>query len=71
MEIILIGRFAAFANWDYDRFAEASDTKRANPSFFEKVDMGEVTKPATVVDKHGKILIWYLPGLLLSHRVVR
>lgn len=33
--------------------------------------MGKITLPATVVDKQGKILMWYLPGLLLPHRVVR
>ena len=70
MEIILIGRSTASANWDYDRFVEASETRRKNQKFFEQVHMGEVTKPATVVDKHGKILIWYLPGLLLPHHVV-
>jgi hypothetical protein len=32
--------------------------------------MGEITKPTTVVDRHGKFLVWYLPGLLLPHRVV-
>ena len=70
MEIILIGRSTASANWDYDRFVEASETRWKNQKFFEQVHMGEVTKPATVIDKHEKILIWYLLGLLLPHHVV-
>jgi hypothetical protein len=33
--------------------------------------VGTVEKPRTLVDNDGKIFLWYLPGLLLPHRVVR
>jgi hypothetical protein len=54
--------------WDFDRFVE-SGTK--SEKYFTKVNLGLIENPATIVDSHGKILIWYLPGLLLPCRVVR
>jgi len=35
-----------------------------NPSF------GEISKPVTIVDKEGRILAWYLPGLLSPEQLV-
>ena len=55
--------------WDYDRFAE-SEKKRVSNQFFVKSHLGSFSNPATIVDMHGKILVWYLPGLLLPHQVV-
>ena len=70
MEIILIDWLAALANWDYNRFAEALETKWKNLKIFNQVHIGKGIKLAIVIDKHGKILIWYLLGLLLLHHVV-
>jgi hypothetical protein len=67
--------------WDCDRFAaKAKDTieneeqtSASNISLFqheEKVDLGLVENPCILIDKHGRILLWYLPGVL-SHRNVR
>lgn len=36
IEIILIGRSAASANWNYDRFVEALETRWKNPKFLNK-----------------------------------
>jgi hypothetical protein len=69
LEIVLIAWFSVSVNWDYDRFSQ-SETKQSD-KYFAKVEMGKITSPTTVVDVHGKILMWYLPDLLLSHRVVR
>ena len=44
--------------------------KRCSGKKFAQVYMGKITKPTTIVDMHGKILMWYLSGLLLPHRVV-
>lgn len=58
-------------NWDSDRFAQAvknGASKSTRPSqlekFYEKARLGVIDKPATIVDKHGKILQWYLPHIL-------
>ncbi|KAN0078145.1 hypothetical protein V8E55_010202, partial [Tylopilus felleus] len=37
--------------------------------FFVKSCLGSFSNPATIVDVHGKILVWYLSGLLLPHQV--
>ncbi|KAN0105560.1 hypothetical protein V8E52_010911, partial [Russula decolorans] len=56
-------------NWDYDRFAESERKRCSSGKYFPKVHMGKIIKLTTVVDMHGKILVWYLPGLLLPQRV--
>lgn len=55
--------------WDYDRYAD-SERKRRSVQFFPKTSVGKITRPTTIVDLHGKILVWYLPSLLLPARVV-
>lgn len=57
-------------SWDYDRFSE-SDKKRRNEKFFEKISLGPTSRPCIIIDTQGKILMWYLPALLLPTRVVR
>lgn len=69
LDIFLINWHSDTVEWDYERFADSSD-KMQSETYFKKVNMGNVTEPTTVVDVHGKIFMWYLPGLLLSHRVV-
>ena len=58
-------------NWDSDRYAQAvknGASKSTRPcqleKFYEKARLGVIDKPATIVDKHGKILQWYLPHIL-------
>ena len=68
---IKIIRVPVVVNWDSDRFAQAvknGASKSTCPSqlenFYEKARLGVIDKPATIVDKHGKILQWYLPHIL-------
>lgn len=68
-EFILINQQLVTTNWDYDRFAQ-SPAKRETTKYFSEVHLGFITKPSILVDIHGKIILWYLPGLLLPHRVV-
>jgi len=69
-----------FLPWDCDRFSErAKDTidddehtVAGNLSLFdhvEKVELGLMSSPCVLVDRHDRILLWYLPGIL-SHRIV-
>jgi hypothetical protein len=59
-------------NWDYDWFSELSrDKQNSSRKYFEKVQLETITKPTMLVDRNGKIFMWYLPGLLLPPRVVR
>jgi hypothetical protein len=51
--------------WDAAEFAATSHRtlkKFLLPSF------GLIAEPAIVVDSHGRIVLWYLPGLLLPPR---
>ena len=36
--------------------------------YFKKTSIGYVKDPAVFIDSHGKILLWYLPGIL-NHRL--
>jgi hypothetical protein len=38
--------------------------------FFEPCHIGHVSQPATVLDTCGSILVWYLPDILTSTRIV-
>ena len=69
MKFTSIDQLSVPVDWDYDRFAE-SIKKRESGKYFADHPLGFITKPATLVDKHGKILMWYLPDLLLPPRVV-
>lgn len=59
--------------WDVEEYYEdhvkgGRDKKRIrfpNPSF------GEFSDPLTVVDSKGRIVLWYLPGLLSLEQQVR
>lgn len=55
--------------WDYDRYSEAVKEGRLD-KYYEKVELGKLDKPTTLVDLHGKILVWYFPSLLVPLRVV-
>jgi len=46
---------------DYKRFAD-STPKCQLEGYFLSANLGYITKPTTIVDKHGKIFLWYLPG---------
>jgi hypothetical protein len=51
--------------------AGASSQKEDNlPKFFDLPKLGTITEPTTIIDRHGRILLWYLPDIL-TPRVVR
>jgi hypothetical protein len=70
-EFILIDQLLVSTGWDYDRFSDSPGKREISGKYFADVPLGFIAKPTTVVDIHGKILMWYLPDLLLPHRVVR
>ncbi|KAG1764090.1 hypothetical protein EV702DRAFT_1051462 [Suillus placidus] len=37
--------------------------------YFTTPSFGHITEPTTLVDKHGRILTWYLPEILMADRV--
>lgn len=51
---------------DVERFATRNKTA-ANAA---NIAVGLINKPAVLVDKHGKIFSWYLPGFLDAEAIV-
>jgi hypothetical protein len=38
--------------------------------YFENPQFGEFDEPATIIDDHGHIMLWYLPLIFSCYRVV-
>jgi hypothetical protein len=68
--------------WDVTRFADkVKNTKvdpvkealedLALPMYFPQAEFGKLTNPATILDLHGKVMVWALPGVLHPKRIVR
>jgi hypothetical protein len=68
--------------WDVSRLANRVKNSRVETSgkisaadaklteYFEESFFGTLTKPTTILDQYGRIMVWALPGLLHSKRVV-
>ena len=74
--------FPDHTDWDVEQYADkVKNTKVAKDggmicdvnlrSYFRPAIFGEVTKPATILDRHDRIVLWNLPGILCPGRVVR
>lgn len=69
------------ADWDVHRFADRakvapnplnadSQQREKLAKYFKTPSFGHITEPTTFVDKHGRILAWYLPEILVPDRMV-
>lgn len=68
--------------WDVERLAEKvkgikvqqigeeSSSDILLSKYFESVQFGNIVHPAVILDLHGKIITWHLPGALTASRVV-
>ncbi|KIK10515.1 hypothetical protein PISMIDRAFT_20326 [Pisolithus microcarpus 441] len=56
--------------WDIDRFAEPARNVADKTKYFPYPWWGHISDPATVLDVHGRVLVWYLPGIMPPARVV-
>jgi hypothetical protein len=71
-----------YVTWDAERYGESCKMSPPNPDglptteperlkkYYPQVELGRISKPATIVDMHGRILTIYLPNILSSSRVV-
>ncbi|KAI6010350.1 hypothetical protein EDC04DRAFT_2610218 [Pisolithus marmoratus] len=55
--------------WDIDQFAEPMRNVIDKTKYFPHPQWGHISDPATVLDVHGKVLVWYLPGIIPPARV--
>ena len=75
---MLIGQTA----WDVTRFADrvkgsvlpdsgiVSDADARLNVYFEQAAFGDITEPAAIIDEHGRVMVWQLPGVLHPMRLV-
>jgi hypothetical protein len=68
--------------WDVMRFADRVKNSRVTmdgerskgdlslPSYFPQACFGELEDPATILDAHGRIIVWHLPDILHVNRIV-
>jgi len=68
--------------WDITRFADkvkntkVDEIKESQEDltlsiYFPQARFGKLTDPATILDLHGKVMVWALPGVLHPKRMVR
>ena len=74
--------FIGTAPWDIARVADfvkgtivtATGQPTGNdltfPNYFPDAGLGYIQDPATIVDRHGRVITWHLPGILSRARVV-
>ncbi|KAI6033373.1 hypothetical protein EDC04DRAFT_2897862 [Pisolithus marmoratus] len=55
--------------WDIDRFAEPMPHAADKTKYFQYPQWGHISDPATVLDVHGRVMVWYLPGIIPPQRV--
>ncbi|KAI6011636.1 hypothetical protein EDC04DRAFT_2609807 [Pisolithus marmoratus] len=55
--------------WDVDRFAEPMKNVIDETKYFPHPQWGHISDPATILDVHGRVLVWYLPGIIPPARV--
>ncbi|KAI6096116.1 hypothetical protein EDD17DRAFT_1767742 [Pisolithus thermaeus] len=76
MELQLSALVIAFAilnpyvtEWDIDRFAESKRNVEDKTKYFPYPQWGHISDPATILDVHGRVVVWYLPGIMSPARV--
>jgi hypothetical protein len=80
MNLIISGTVQT--EWDVERFAEKAKNTKVNesgdsgadhrlPIYFKEAKFGYLPDPTTILDVHGRVMAWALPGVLHEKRVVR
>ncbi|KAL4080429.1 hypothetical protein J3A83DRAFT_4366753 [Scleroderma citrinum] len=69
------------SEWDFEQFEDKvswSTSASTNPDqtttklakYFQSLNLGCLDEPHTTLDKHGKVILWYLPNLISPSQVV-
>jgi hypothetical protein len=68
--------------WDVSRFADRVKNSKVDSSgkvsgtdanlnkYFKESSFGTLTEPTTILDQYGRVMVWALPGLFHSKRIV-
>jgi hypothetical protein len=74
--------FSGRTAWDVERLADhvknsvvhengmESQADSSTPEYFEQADFGDITDPTTILDMHGRVIVWALPGVMHPNRLV-
>ncbi|KAI6008185.1 hypothetical protein F5J12DRAFT_892189 [Pisolithus orientalis] len=54
---------------DVDQFSDPLPGAKDKFIYFEHPNIGSLDAPATVLDRHGRLLVWYLPGIIHGARI--
>jgi hypothetical protein len=54
-------------DWDIEEYIKLASHSRSR---LPRPALGHISVPATILDKRGRIILWYLPGILLPSRQV-
>lgn len=68
--------------WDLERFAESAKNTKVRESGqspaderlslrFPQAEFGRLVDPSTILDRHGRVAVWALPGVLHPKRLVK
>jgi hypothetical protein len=82
MFICLFGVVTGETGWDVTRFVDrvksarprtdgdnsSEDTRLAK--FFVNPEFGDMVEPSTILDRHGRIMVWYLPNIFSPCQIV-
>ncbi|KAI6006655.1 hypothetical protein F5J12DRAFT_782901 [Pisolithus orientalis] len=66
---IHLSLLAGVVDWDVDQFVDPLPTAKDKFIYFEHPNIGSLDAPATVLDRHGRLLVWYLPGIIHGARI--
>ncbi|KAI6021332.1 hypothetical protein BKA83DRAFT_4126227 [Pisolithus microcarpus] len=66
----IINPWQDVTEWDIDRFSKPMKNVTDKTKYFPYHQWGHISDPATVLDVHGRVLVWYLPGIMPPARVV-
>jgi hypothetical protein len=69
-----------YVDFDADRLSDVvkssvemgdhtSSSNSRLPKYFKLPDLGRIEQPSMIMDRHGRVLVWYLPGILIGRLV--
>jgi hypothetical protein len=82
LPVSLLTHYLDKVDWDIVRFADRVKNTRPRPDgepaledlnlakYFTNPELGDLDEPSTIVDKFGRIIVWYLPGIFFASLIV-
>ena len=80
--VSLLTHYLDKVDWDIARFSDRVKNTRPRPDgepaledlnlakYFTNPELGDLDEPSTIVDKFGRIIVWYLLGIFFACLIV-